>query len=92
MNIDLIKIFKLVLTLDVVVALKLNQPHIFTALSSLPKYMFNSLKQYKLLGGIPTLSNYTLVKTLLFEDQNYTELVNSYITNANIEYLVNSQT
>ena len=44
------------------------------------------------MGGIPTLSNYTLVKTLLFEDQNYTELVNSYIANANIKYLVNSQT
>ena len=47
MNIDLIIIFRIVLILYVVVALELNQPHIFTALPSFVKYSLNSLNQHK---------------------------------------------
>ena len=47
MNVDLIIILKVELTLYVVVALKLNQPHIFTALPSSLKYWLSSFKQNK---------------------------------------------
>ena len=46
------------------------------------------------LGGITNLadlSDFTLVKVLLFGDQNYTEVENSYVTNATIKYLVDSE-
>ena len=48
MNIDLTPIFKVVLILYVVAALKLKSTtYFFTALESFLKYYFNSLKQYK---------------------------------------------
>ena len=47
LNIDLIMIFKVVLTVYVAVALKLNQPHIFYCTAIFLKYSLNSLKQHK---------------------------------------------
>ena len=43
------------------------------------------------MGSISNLHNYTLVKILLFGDQNYTQEENSYIINATIKYLVDSE-
>ena len=37
------------------------------------------------------LSDCALVKILLFGDQNYTQVENSYTANANIKYLVDSE-
>ena len=46
---------------------------------------------YETLGSITNLNDYTLVKILLFGDQNYTQMENSYIINATIKYLVDSK-
>ena len=73
MNINLITIFKVVLTLYVVVALKLNQPYFL-----LHCYHFSNM------GSISNVDDYTLVKTLLFGDQNHSQEENSYITNATV--------
>ena len=88
MNIDLITIFKVVLAPYLVVALKLNQP-----LFLLHCYHFSNIRSTLLnninLGSIVNL-DYTLVKIVLYEDQSYSQEENSYIINAIIKYLVNS--
>ena len=96
MNIDLIKIFKVILSLYVVVALELNQLHIFLLhchhFSNIRSTLLNSKNE--VLGSITNLSDLSdcaLVKTLLFGYQNHTQVENSYIINATIKYLVNSE-
>ena len=95
MNIDLIIIFRVVLTFYVVVALQLNEPHIFTALPSFLKYSLNSHNSInKVLGSITKigdLSDCALVKILLFGDQYYTQVENACIINATIKYVVDSE-
>ena len=91
MNIDLIIIFKVVLTLYLVVALQLNQLHIFSCIAIISRIFaqfYNSKNE--VLGSITNLSDCTLVKILLFGYQNYTQVENSYIINATIKYLVDS--
>ena len=73
MNVNLITIFKVVSTLYVVVTLKLNQPYFL-----LQCYHFSNM------GSICNVDDYTLVKTLLFGDRNYSQEENSYITNATV--------
>ena len=84
-NIDLIAIL--------VVALKLNQVHIFLLhchhFSNTRSTLLNSINN--VLGSITTLDDYALVKILLFGDQNYSQVENSYIINATVKYLVNSE-
>ena len=85
-NIDLIAIL--------VVALKLNQVHIFLLhchhFSNIRSTLINSINN--VLGSITTLDDHALVKILLFGDQNYSQVENSYIINATVKYLVNSET
>ena len=48
----------------------------------------------EVLGSITNLSDISdcaLVRILLFGDQNYTQVENSYIINATIKYLVDSE-
>ena len=48
----------------------------------------------EVLGSITNLSDISdcaLVKILLFGDQNYTQVENSYIINVTIKYLVDSE-
>ena len=79
--------FKVVLTLYKAAALKLNQPHIFYCTVIISQIF--ALKQHKSnLGSITNPSYCTLVKILLFGDQNYTQVENSYVINATIKYLV----
>ena len=84
-NIDLIAIL--------VVALKLNQVHIFLLhchhFSNIRSTLLNSINN--VLGSITTLDDYALVKILLFGDQNYSQVENSYIINATVKNLVNSE-
>ena len=93
MNIDLIIIFKAVLILYVVAALKLNQQHIFLLhchhFSNIHSTLFNSTNA--VLGSITNLNHCTFVKILLIGNQNYTQVKNSYIINATIKYLIDSQ-
>ena len=88
MNIDLIINFKVVLTLHVVVALKLNQPSHFL----LPSNNFSNICSTLLNSTNEVLSS---IKTLYFDqllgDQNYTEGENSYVISATIKYLVDSE-
>ena len=44
----------------------------------------------EVLGSITDLDDCTLVEILLYGDQNYTQVENSYIINAAIKYLVDS--
>ena len=84
-NIDLIAIL--------VVALKLNQVHIFLLychhFSNIRSTLLNSINN--VLGSITTLDDYALVKILLLGDQNYSQVENSFIINATVKYLVNSE-
>ena len=81
MNIDLIIIFKVALTLYVVVALQFNQPTHFLLhcyhFSNTGSTLLNSINE--VLGIITNLSDRTLVKMLLFADQNYTQVVKTHI-------------
>ena len=43
------------------------------------------------MGSISNLNDYTLVKILLFGDQNYSQEENLYIITATIKYLVDSE-
>ena len=43
------------------------------------------------MGSTSNLDDYTLVKILLFGDQNYSQEGNSYIINPAIKYLVDSE-
>lgn len=76
MNTDLVIVFKVVLTLYVVVALKLKQPPIF--------YCTAIISQISVLGSICNVDDYTWVKTLLFGDQNHSQEENLYIINATV--------
>ena len=96
MNIDLIIIFRVVLTLYVVVALQLNQPHIFLLyyhqFSNIRSTLLNSINEVlRSAIKISDLSDCALVKILLFGDQNYTQVENACIINATIKYLVDSE-
>ena len=75
MNIDLITIIKVLLTLHVIVALKLNQFYYSAMVSQI--FVLNSIN--KVLSSITNLDDYTLVKILLLGDQNYMQDEKSYI-------------
>ena len=51
--------------------------------------LLNSINEA--LGSITNLNEYTLVVILIFGDQSYTQVESSYIINAAIEYLVDSE-
>ena len=60
--------------------------------SNICSTLFNSVNE--VLGNntnLTDLSDCALVKILLFGDQNYTQVENSYIINATIKYLVDSE-
>ena len=62
-----------------------------------PEYLFNLIPagqhSYKTrsLNQIETYYCRTDIKTLLFGDQNYTQVENAYIINPTIKYLVDSE-
>ena len=97
MNIDLIIIFRVVLTLYVVVAFAIESTTHFLLhyhhFSNIRSTLLNSIND-DVLGSttkISDLSDCVLVKILLFGDQNYTQVENACIINATIKYLVDSE-
>ena len=57
--------------------------------SNINSTLLNSIN--RVLGSISNLDKYTLVKILLFGDQNYSQEEQSSIINATIKYLVDSE-
>ena len=77
-------------------SLAIEHSHIFLLhchhFSNIRSTLLNSINE--VLGSITNISDLSdcaLVKILLFGDQNYTEIENSYIINAIIKYLVDSE-
>ena len=70
-------------------SLAIQSTTFFTALPSFLKYLLNFLKEHK--WNLSDLSDCASVKILLFGDQNYTQVENSYIINATITHLVDSE-
>ena len=64
----------------------------FTALPSLYKHPFNSLKQYSwnysFIVNTVNVTDAYLVNLLLFHSRKYTEIDNSHIINSSIKYLL----
>ena len=99
MNINLIIIFRAVLTLYSLVAfcsLVIESTTHFLLpchhFSNIHSTLLNSINE--VLGSITKISDLSdcaLVKILLFGDQNYTHVENACIINANIKYLVDSE-
>ena len=95
MNIDLIIIFRVVLTLYVVVALLLNPTYFLLHchhFSNICSTLLNSINEVVgSITNISDLSDCAFVKISLSGDQNYTQVENAYIINATIKYLVDSE-
>ena len=96
MNIDLIIIFKVVINTLCSCSLAIESTTCFLLhyhhFSNIRSTLLNSINEA--LGSITNisdLSDCTLVKTLLFGDQNYTQVENAYTIIATINYLIDSE-